>query len=57
METCFHGLITNVTIIIPGCFFFTNAVCFTGEWGNFYRLREDRFLEAVRCQWAEHTAE
>jgi hypothetical protein len=41
--------------IIPGLCFI-NAIRFTGEWGNFYLLSEERFLEGTWRQWAERTA-
>lgn len=56
IEMCFHGISTNTNVLFQDrvCI---NAIRFTGEWGNFYLLSEERFLEGTWRQWAERTAE
>jgi hypothetical protein len=41
---CFHGVSTNITVLFQA-FVWINGIRFTGEWGNFYLLSEERFLE------------
>jgi hypothetical protein len=53
---CFYGVSTNTTVLFQDCVCI-NAIRFTGEWGNFFLLSEERFLEGTWRQWAERTAE
>jgi hypothetical protein len=53
---CFHVVSTNTRILFQVCVCI-NGIIFTGEWGNFYLLSEEIFLEGTWRQWAEGTAE
>lgn len=52
---CFHGVSNNTTVLFQDCVYI-NSIRFAGEWGNFYLLSEERFLEGTWRQWAENTA-
>jgi hypothetical protein len=53
---CSHGVSPSTRVLVQDrvCI---NAIRFTGEWGNFCLLSEERFLEGTWRQWAESTAE
>lgn len=51
----FHGVSNNKTGLFKDCVCI-HAIRFTGEWGNFYLLSEERFLEGTWRQWEERTA-
>jgi hypothetical protein len=53
---CFHGVSTITRVLFQYCVCI-NAIRFTGEWGSFYLLTEERFREGTWRQWAERTAE
>jgi hypothetical protein len=55
IEMCFHGVSNNTTVLFQDCVYI-NSIRFAGEWGNFYLLSEERFLEGTWRQWAENTA-